>query len=77
MMPQLIIMLLLCLFAWTASAQPAEEDPTTVSVEISSEDLKVVAELETLQLLELAEDLDMLKDINYLIEDDKNETQKK
>lgn len=75
-MPQLIIMMLLCLFAGTASAQPEEEDPPTVSAELSPEDLKIVAELETLQLLELAEDLDMLKDINYLIEDDQNETQK-
>ena len=76
-MSQLIIIMLLCLFAGTAWAQSEEEYPSTVSAELSPEDLKIVAELETLQLLELAEDLDMLKDINYLIEDDQNEIQTK
>jgi hypothetical protein len=69
--------MLLCLFAGVASAQPEEGESPSVSEELSPEDLKIVAELETLQLLELAEDMDMLKDINYLIEDDQNETETK
>jgi hypothetical protein len=76
-MPQLIAMVLLCLFAGDVWAQPSEEERPTASTEISPEDLKVVAELETLQLLELAEDLDMLQDINYLIEEDQNEVESK
>jgi hypothetical protein len=72
-MPQLIAMMILCLFPGDAWTQPAEAPLPTASAGISPEDLKVVAELETLQLLDLAEDLDMLKDINYLIEDDQNE----
>jgi hypothetical protein len=38
-------------------------------VEIKPEDLKVVAAMEDLKLMEVAEDMDILIDINYLIED--------
>jgi hypothetical protein len=76
-MPHLIAMMFLCLFAGNVWAQPVEEKHPTASPEISPEDLKVVAELETLQLLDLAEDLDMLQDINYLIEEEQNEVESK
>jgi hypothetical protein len=34
-----------------------------------------VAVMEILELMDLAEEMDMVKDINYLIEDDQNGTQ--
>jgi len=76
-MPKLIIIMLLCLFTGTASAQTTKEENPSVSKALSPEDLKVVSELETLQLWELAEDLEMMEDINLLIEDDQNESQEK
>jgi hypothetical protein len=45
-------------------------------VGIKPEDLKVVAAMEDLKLMDVAEDLDMLMDINYLIEDDQHENKK-
>ena len=77
MMPKLIIIMLLCLFAGTVSAQPAEEDSSPVAAELSPEDLKIVAELETLQLWELAEEQEMMEDMNLLLEDGQNESQTK
>lgn len=76
-MPKLILIMLLCLFAGTVSARPVEDDPTAGSAELSPEDLEVVAELETLQLWELAEEKEMMEDIYLLIEDDQNESQTK
>lgn len=74
-MPKLIVIMLLCFFAGGASAQPVEGDSPGVPAELSPEDLRIVAELETLQLWELAEEQEMMEDIYLLIEDEPNESQ--
>jgi hypothetical protein len=74
-MPNLFAIILLCLLAGASSVRAAEKPVPEQPEKLSSEDLKVVAVMEILQLLDLAEEMDIVKDINYLIEDDPNERQ--
>ena len=71
------MILLLSLFIGTASAHQTEKEKSVDSEAIAPEDLKIVAELETLQLMELAENFDMLQDMNLPVKDDQNESQTK
>jgi len=72
-MPKFLAILLACLTMGAAAAQAAENQSPSNSAELSLEDRKVVAVMEILQLMDLAQEIDMVKDINYLIEDDQNE----
>ena len=73
-MTKFIAIIFLCLLMGATSAKAVENEELINQTKVSPEDFKVIAEIETLQLMDLAEDMDMLKDIEYLIEDDKNET---
>ena len=72
----LTIVLFLCLYWTTAIAQAPEKQTSTDPPGLSPEDQKVVSVLDILQLMDLTEEMDMFKDMNYLIEDAPNETQK-
>jgi hypothetical protein len=74
-MPKFIAVIIFCLLLQGVSASPMAKKVTVKPLEISPEDSKVVAEMENLQLMDLANDMDMLKDLTYFIEDDKNGTQ--
>jgi hypothetical protein len=74
-MPNFLTIVFLCLLMGAASARAAEKESPPNPAELSPEDLKVVAVIEILQIMDLAEEMDMVKDINYLIEDDQNESQ--
>ena len=65
-----IIFLYLCMGA--ASVQAGEKQAPINAAELSPEDLKVVAVMEILELMDLAEEMDMCKDFNYLIEEEQN-----
>ena len=73
-MPRFLAIFLVCLLMGTASARAAENQSPTNPAELSPEDRKVVAVMEILQLMDLAEEIDMVKDINYLTEDNQNES---
>jgi len=74
-MPRFLAIIFLYLFMGAASVQAGEKQASIDTAQLSPDDLKVVAVMEILELMDLAEELDMVKDINYLIEDDQNETQ--
>jgi len=74
-MSELITVIILCLIMGVSWVDAAEKGRPTEQAEMDAENLKVAAEMETLQLMDLVEDLDMLKDINCLIEDDQEENQ--
>ncbi len=74
-MPKCLRIILLCLLLGAPSAQAAEKQSAAKAADISPEDLKVVAVMDILELMDLADNMDMVKDINYLIEEDQNETQ--
>lgn len=74
-MPNLLAIVLLCLLAGASPVHGAERPGPEQPESLSPEDLKVVAVMEILQLMDLAEELDMVKDFNYLIEDDPNASQ--
>lgn len=74
-MPKFFAIILLCLLAGASPVRAAEKPVPEQPEGLSAEDLKVVAVMEILQLMELAEEMDMVKDINCLIEDDPNESQ--
>ncbi len=57
-----VLMLLAPAWAWAEEQQP--QAPT----EISQEDLQVINMLETLELMEMAERIEFLKDMDILIE---------
>jgi hypothetical protein len=71
-MPNFLTLVLVCLLVGATAAQAGEKQSPAPGAP-SPEDLKVVAMMETLQLMDLAQEMDMVKDINYLIEDDQNE----
>jgi hypothetical protein len=73
-MPKFLTIILLCLLMGATSAQAGEKQPINPAA-LSPEDLKVVAVMGILELMDLVEEIDMIKDINYLIEDDQNENQ--
>ena len=75
MMPKLVAIIVLCLLAGATPVRAAEKPAPEQPESISAEDLKVVAAMEILQLMDLAEDMNMVKDMDYLIEDDANESQ--
>lgn len=72
-MSEFITVVILCLMIGASWVEAAEKESPTEQAEIDAEDLKVVAEMENLQLIDVVEDMDMLKDINYLIEDDQED----
>ena len=74
-MPKLLAIILLFLLAGVSPVRASEDPVPGQSERLSEEDLKVVAVMEILQLMDLAEEMDMVKDLNYLIEDDQNESQ--
>ena len=74
-MQKLLAIFLACLLMGAASAWAAENQSSMNPVELSPEDRKVVAVMEILQLMDLADEIEMIKDINTLIEDDQNERQ--
>jgi hypothetical protein len=74
-MPRFFAIILICLLAGASPVRSAEKPAAEQPEGLSEADLKVVAVMEILQLMELAEEMDMVKDINYLIEDDPNERQ--
>lgn len=80
MMSGSVAAILVCLLIGVSSVAAVEKGkpvkPATPA-EIKPEDLKVVAAMEDLKLMDVAEDMDMLKDINYLIEDDQHENKNK
>jgi hypothetical protein len=77
-----LVAVIVCLLIGTSFVTATEKIKTiklikpVKPVEIKPEDLKVVAAMEDLKLMDVAEDLDMLIDINYLIEDDQHENKK-
>lgn len=64
-----------CLLMGAAPCWGAENNSPKHPVELSPEDRKVVAVMEILQLMDLAENLDMMKDMDTLIEEDQHESQ--
>jgi len=74
-MPNFLAIIFLCLLMGAASVRAAEKEPPPNPAELSPEDRKVVAVMEILQIMDLAEEMDMVQDIIYLIEDDQNEIQ--
>jgi hypothetical protein len=74
-MPNLFAIIFLCLLAGAAPVRAAEKPVPEQPEGLSAKDLKVVAVMEILQLMDLSDEMDMVKDINYLIEDDQNESQ--
>ncbi|MEJ2661025.1 MAG: hypothetical protein P8Z73_09930 [Desulfobacteraceae bacterium] len=75
MMQKVLAIILLCLLAGISPVRAAEKPVSEQPERLSPEDLKVVGVLEILQLMDLAEDMEMVKDIEYLIEDDANGSQ--
>jgi hypothetical protein len=75
MMRQLFAFILVCLLAAASPARAAEKIVPAQTESLSPEDLKVVAMMEILQLMDLAEEMDMCKDLNYLIEEKQNGNQ--
>ncbi len=72
-MRKLLTKLTLCLLMGTATAWAGENQAVAKPASVSPEDEKVVAVLELLQLMDLAEEFDMVKDLEFLIEDDQDE----
>ena len=69
---QLVMLMLFLLLAFPVAVQ-AEDQPKT---DTAKQDEKVIAVLEILELMEMVDDLPMLKDMEYLMEVDPNEPQK-
>ena len=69
-MPKLLWIILLSLLIGAAPALADPQQPAAPPAQISAEDRRVVAMLEILQLMDLAEDMEMMKDMNYLVEDE-------
>lgn len=73
-MQKIIARLILCLLMGVASAWAGEDQVTAKKkAPVSPEDEKVMAVMEILQLMDLAEELNMVKDMEILIEDDQDE----
>ena len=64
--------IVMCLLIGATSVQAGEKQAPVTQEELSPKDREVVAVMEILQLMDLAEEMDMIKDINYLIEEDQN-----
>jgi len=71
-MPNLLWIIMLYLLIGAAPALADQQQPAASPAQISAEDRRVVAVLEILQLMDLAEDMDMIKDMNYLVEEDQD-----
>jgi hypothetical protein len=74
-MRRLFALVLVCLLAAASPVRAAEKKEPAQLEGLSPEDLKVVAVMEILQLMDLAEEIDMCKDYNYLIEEEQNGNQ--
>jgi hypothetical protein len=74
-MPNVLSIILLCLLIGAAPALADQQQPAAPPAQITPADRQVAAVMEILQLMDLAEEIDMIKDMNYLIEDDQNENQ--
>ena len=74
-MQRFLFSILVCLLMGAAPVWTAENNVSKPPVELSPEDRKVVAAMEILQLMDLTKEMEMLKDMNTLIEDDQNESQ--
>jgi hypothetical protein len=74
-MRQLFAFILVCLLAVASPVRAAEEKVPVQLESLSPEDLKVVAMMDILQLMDLAEEMDMCKDFNSLIEEKQNGNQ--
>ena len=74
-MARIFSMLLLCLLLGAGSLWAAGNAAPAGEVKLSPEDCQVVAAMEILELLDLVEEMDMIQDINYLIEEDQNDDQ--
>ena len=71
-MPGFLSIIVMCLLLGATSIHAAGQQAPAKPEELSPKDREVVAVMEILQLMDLAEELDMIKDINYLIEEDQN-----
>lgn len=74
-MPNFLFIILVCLLVGAAPVRAAEKKAAASPEELSPGDRKVAAMMEVLELMDLADAMDMVKDINYLIEEDQNERQ--
>jgi len=74
---EIILALFLLLGPGMAQAAGPPSLPTTASASgPTPEDLKIIALLETLQLMDLAKSLEVVKDMDVLLEDDHHEHKK-
>ena len=71
-MPNFLWIIILCLLIGAAPALADPQQPAAPPAQISAEDRRVVAVLEILQLMDLAEDMEMMQDMNYLVEEDQD-----
>ena len=72
-MPNWPLIILVCLLMGAVPVRAAENRSSANPDPLSPEDRKIVAVLDILELMDLAAEMDMVQDINYLIEVDQNE----
>ncbi len=68
----------LILIIWLISSPLFAEEappPKAESSEISSEELEIIALMETLEMMEMMEALEMIEDMDILLEENENENQ--
>jgi hypothetical protein len=73
MMKGVINIMILSLLLGATPVSSAEKKQQDKQTEINPEDLKVIAEMENLKLMDLVEHMDILEDINYFVEDEQDE----
>jgi hypothetical protein len=71
-MRRFLIQLMLILWVTAGPAWGAEESPKPPSPP-TEEDLKVIAYMEILRMMDLAQELEMVKEMEYLTEENRNE----
>lgn len=74
-MPRRLTIIMTSLFMGAVAVWAAEPLPPAQSAKLSAADEKIVAVMEILELMDLTDEMEMYKDINYLIEDDPDEIQ--
>lgn len=75
-MKNILLILFLLMLYWpdrTIFAEEQQKETEKTVSEISKEDMEIIKVLEVLKLMELMENMDLAKELDILIEEDKNE----
>lgn len=70
------IVLAMVLLLLNSPALAAEPIPPPSAGDPSAEELEIIAEMETLRLMDLAKSLEVVKEMDVLLEEDQDEIQK-